>query len=229
MRHPCDGVRGQARAGTILLAAALSSTVIATSATADVMLSVDANFADRIDVVPGSSFDVRVAVRTQTGAASFNSSIFEVMLGASGVVLEAYDWASPFATGSIFDDGTPSSGALPLAITASTLAGPGHVADVVDFGLSNVAESGSLQASTASIALVMLRFRLASDWSGPSLFTIAAIPDTFADGFDVVTAVQDAALTVNVVPSTGAAWLVPALALLGTRRRHPFRAVSSAS
>lgn len=221
MRHPWNVGCGPARVGAALLVAALVSTFASTRATADVMLSVDANFTDRIDVVPGSSFDVRVAVRTQTGVASFNSSIFEVMLGASGVVLEAYDWASPFATGSIFDDGTPGSNALPLAITGSTLSGPGHAPDVVDFGLSNVAESGSMQASTATTALVMLRFRLDSDWSGPSRFTIAAIPDTFADGFEVVTAVQDAALTVNVVPSSGAAWVLPVLALLGTRRRRP--------
>lgn len=229
MRHPCDGVRGSVRAGTCLIAAACLSPFIATRAAADVMLSVDANFAERIDVVPGSSFDVRVSVRTPAGTASFNSSIFEVVLGASGVVLEAYDWASPYATGSIFDDGTPSSAALPLAITASTLSGPGHAAGVIDFGLSNVAESGSMQASTVSIALVMLRFRLAGDWSGPSLFTISAIPDTFADGFDIVTAVQDATLTVNVVPSIGAVWMLPAIALLGTRRRRPSPAAAFAS
>lgn len=224
MRHVCRGLRSlrACRSKGVLLALAAAGGVAgsAASARADLMVSVDANLTDRVDVLPGGSFDVRVSVRTAGGASRFNSAIFQVLLGAEGVVLEAYDWASPFATGSIFDDSTPASMSLPLAITEGTLSGPGYSPGAIDFELSNVAESDAMQVSESASALVALRFRLPADWAGPGNFTIAASPDTFADGFDVSAAVSDSMLTVRVIPAPAVGCLLLVVPCAAMRRRR---------
>jgi hypothetical protein len=207
--------------GVALLGAVLGGLLAAPSTTkASMILTLESGGSDRVSVLPGASFDVQVVVRALSEPDQFTSSIFQIILDAEGLILEQYAWSQPFETGSIFDDGTPSAAELPLVITTETLVGPGHAPGLIDFELSNVAEFGAMQVLSSGVTLVSMRFSIRADWAGPESFTISAVADTFADGFEVKEVIPGESLAVNVVPAPGGFAFLSAIALACHKRRR---------
>ncbi len=168
-------------------------------------------------VAPGDPFRLDVTL-TSDAADQHNSAIFQLFFTEPGLVYQSYDWAAPYADGPPFDDSTPLLADLPAALDADLLTGPGHPAGVTDVELSNVLIGSTFGVGT----LVSLDLLVPADFAFRGSLFIAAVPDTFADGFDEIPAASGQVFELIIVPAPPA-WplllLLPLLRTLPPRRR----------
>jgi hypothetical protein len=165
-------------------------------------------------VAPGQLIKVHFSLTSPSGPLEHNSAIFRGEFSVQGLILESVLWASPYQTGTVFDDSKPNVSQLPLAVTNDLLAGFGYPPGVADFELSNVVPVGTF--STGILATV--QFRVPAAFSASS-FVLRARSDTIANGLDVLAVTDGPGISFIVIPGPSV-WIVPAIAIMVMRRRR---------
>ncbi|MFN0012186.1 MAG: hypothetical protein ACKVS8_11150 [Phycisphaerales bacterium] len=168
-------------------------------------------------VAPGDNVAISLVLTSPVSTDVHNSAVCRVEFSVSGFILEQFAWSPPYQTGGLFDDSIPAAATLPVMITDDLVSGFGYPANVADIELSNVVPTGTFSTGT----LATIRFRVPSLAAGTH-FTVRAVPDTFANGFDEIPTTQGEGLAfIVVVPSPHMSWsaLGLAAALRHGRRR----------
>ena len=175
-----------------------------------------------LDVAPGESFPLNVILASDAGD-RHNSAIFRVVfkedgLPAPGLEYLSYSWASPYTTGSVWDDSHPQVSALPVALDANTLAGGGYSPGVVDLELSNVVPTGGGTFSEGSLATLGLKVPVA--FAPGRTIMISIEPDTIANGFTEIATTAGPDFALHIVPEpAGIGLCLVGLVGLMVRRR----------
>ncbi len=196
----------------------VASLMLAVCGHAGYMLTPSVGGQPSLDVAAGQSFTLDV-VLTSDAADQHNSSIFGLLFSSGGLVLEGFEWSSPYVTGGLFDFSKPAWNQFPLALGPDTLSGPGYDPNAVDIELSNITGVlGQPVQYFGTGVLATLLFTVPSDWSGPSQVVISALPDTFAKGFTVIDTQAGDDFVLNIVVP-GPAGLLVLVGVVGIGRR----------
>lgn len=166
--------------------------------------------ADVIVVSPGEAFSIDVVLEAPEGV-THNSSLFSLIFTQPGLIFESYSWAAPYENETVFDFSSPLWSELPQPVVPGL--NPGPASEVM---LSNVVASGWF----GSGVLVTLSLRVPGDWTEQSGIGIAVIPDSFADGFEMIEVVGGDGVLVSVVPSVGGAWVLLCSGIVQSARRR---------
>lgn len=139
------------------------------------------NGEDSVAIQRGDSFDLEIWLSSNTSQEN-NSVIVRVAFSAAGLIYEGLEWEVPYTAD--HDDSTPAIAGLPMseALTESTVSGPGYPAGVVDLEISNVILADTFHSGK----LATLSLSVPSDYTGPDVVCIGVVPDTIADGFDIM-------------------------------------------
>lgn len=163
------------------------------------------------NVQVGESFKLDI-ILVSDGSDVHNSAIFRLIFSAPGLFYDSYSWNPPYSNGTAEDDSKPLHQRLPLRLEAKTLSGIGYAAGVVDVELSNV--TGSQPGFGAGI-LASLILSVPLDYAGPTNITVTAQPDSFANGFDIISTAASNNFVVTIeehnsalrpLVQTGAGW-----------------------
>ena len=180
---------------------------------ADYILTIASGGLSTLVVSPGDTFDLDVTITSDAGDVH-NSAIFQIIFSASGLIYESYFWASPYETGTIFDDSAPFTNDLPLLLDDLTLSGLPYPDGVVDIEMANVVADGAYDEGL----LVTLSLFVPLDFRIGSLF-IEVQPDTIANGFNVIPTTAGEVFDLIVIPVPGAVLpLLVAMVACGRRR-----------
>lgn len=199
----------RAQVAGVLLAVGASGFV---AAQADYVIAATSGGLSSVNAVPGQVVAVDVGL-TSNASDAHNSAIFRVVFSEPGIEYVGYTWSLPY--GATFDASTPSAASLPAIVSGSSLEGASYPSGVADVELSNVTDSGVF--STGTIAQLLVRVPLG--WSGSGAVQVTVVPDTIANGFDVVPTTSGGALTL-VIPTPGSMALA-LVGVVGALRRRP--------
>ena len=166
-----------------------------------------------ISVSAGDSFTLDINLESTDGLDEHNSAIFQLVFTSPGIELLSYSWASPYETGTVFDDSTPNSDVLPMTIDENSLMGPGYPDGVIDIEFSNVLISDLYETGE----IVSLELRMSDAWDGTAV-TIFATPDTFANGFHEIETTAGQGFTIVPAPATFSGLFIAILAVSQRRR-----------
>jgi len=160
------------------------------------------------------TIDINVSLTGDT-MPEFNSAIFQVRFTEPGLELEDYAWDTPFGTGDIFDDSTPSTLNLPAVLDSDTFDTP-LAPSLVDIDLSNISIAGSY----ATGDVVSLTITVPANFGYAGALFVSVAPDTLADGFNELPASSGQVLQLNIIPApaTAATMLLGGMCF-GRRRR----------
>ncbi len=182
------------------------------AARADYVIAATSDGLSSVNAVPGQVVAVDVGLTSNTSDVH-NSAIFRVVFSEPGIEYVGYTWRPPYGT--TFDASTPSAVSLPAILSATTLDGAAYPAGVADVELSNVTDSGVFSSGVIAQLLV----RVPIGWSGSGSVQVTVVPDTIANGFDVVPTTSGGALTL-VIPTPGSMALA-LVGVVGALRRRP--------
>lgn len=168
-------------------------------------------------VQPGNSFQLDL-VLTSDASDEINSAISRLVFSEGGLLYTGYSWTAPFENGSVTDDSVPKMpDDLPALLDEDTLSGVGYADGVVDVELSNVILTADRFGEGI---LVSLMLTVPSDYMGEETIVISPVPDTFANGFDVVQALPGGSFTLIIPAPAGVALGgLAGIGLLNRRRR----------
>ena len=184
------------------------------SAQADYILTPLSGGASSATVEWGDSFMLDL-VLSSNGDDLHNSAIFDLVFTQPNLRYDAYHWAPPYGDAPPNDDSTPLLADLPAMITADTLSGTGHPAGVVDVELSNVLIGHTFGTGT----LVTLSLTVPADYGFNGSLYIAAVPDTFANGFEIIPTTAGQVFELHVIPEPASMILFALSGLLAARLR----------
>lgn len=143
-------------------------------------------------VGPGQGFRIEVRVRSQVPV-TFNAVQFTVYCTVEGMRIDDYEWSVPFVTGGPWDYSLDGA-ALPLLVNRDTLEGTGYPLETADV---EFATFDFTQAAGAG-ELLNVWVRAPLDVPVGSTIFIAARPDLFSNGFQVIPVAPGIPLRVEI-------------------------------
>lgn len=207
------------RCGLQIAAACVGLTALAGSANADFVLNLSSTSAE-LDLALGQEFSVMVYLDGPS-AQVHNSCIFSLLLTAPGLEIRGYDWAAPYQMASPYEYSNPGAAALPAVITPDLFVRT-DAPELNDVEFSNVVDPQSGQTVATPGMILHATFAVPMSYVGPQHVFMFAIPETFANGFDVVPTQIGRGVSLNIVvpgPGGSVAGLGVCLWAMARRRR----------
>lgn len=201
---------------------------VASSALAVVVGTADAGYIAHVEgaageghlqVLAGDSFGVRVRLEAAASAQTLDSAIFRLLFSLPGLeVQESWlEWSSPFITGGVDDLSSPGPSVAGI-IDGSVYTDPFDPA-AVDLYFENLTPSRDTPFEEG--VLLSLILRIPSGTPAGTLFEVAAEPDTFTNGSEVLDVQAGNALEIEVIiPHPASATLLLAAGFRAITRRR---------
>jgi hypothetical protein len=190
-------------------AACVAVGAMVSGANGDYVLSAYSS-APELELVPGQQFSVLVQLEG-LAADVHNSCIFSLLLTAPGLEIRGYEWVMPYEMVSPYEYSNPGAAALPAVITPDLFVRP-DAPELNDVEFSNVVDPDSGTSTAAPGVILTATFAVPMDYRGPQHVYLFAVPETFANGFDVVPTQIGRGVALNIiVPGPAAA--MPGLVL----------------
>jgi hypothetical protein len=119
-----------------------------------------------------------------------------------------------------FEDSSPGAASLPAIITPQLFERP-EAPELNDVGFSNVVDPDSGVSVAGVGALLTATFAVPLNYTGAARVFMFAIPDTFANGFDVIPTEIGRGVTLNItIPEPASVVLLACAGWVGGARRR---------
>ena len=169
---------------------------------------------------PGGTFSINLEFTTTPGGADgFDAAVFRMLFSSGGLAYNAgwYQWGAPFETGGLDDFSSPADTATGVldANTHIDLTDPG----AVDLAFENLTPTFGDRFTSGT--LLTLTFTVPIAYAGPDTITVEFIPETFADGVNIIDVPNTEIFTIFIpAPSTALCFAFGAACMHRRRRSH---------